>query len=165
MIMALTTHVVQSGENYLYVFKGARSAPNPGWPPILASAARGCADPDAAQPPPVTGRAFRVTVRAWAPLAALRPSGPRRRRRASRPRSPPHRLGAATVSAKRASCKSGPSSRRSSVKPGKIPVKSASCARVLRMTLRATLDCDLPRHSVGAYRKDGYEWEPSCGRR
>ena len=29
MIMALTTHVVQSGENYLYVFKGARSAPGP----------------------------------------------------------------------------------------------------------------------------------------
>jgi len=27
MITVLTTHVVQIGENYLYVFKGARSAP------------------------------------------------------------------------------------------------------------------------------------------
>jgi hypothetical protein len=30
------------------------------------------------------GEALRGTLRAWAPLAALRPSGPRRRRRASR---------------------------------------------------------------------------------
>jgi hypothetical protein len=35
-------------------------------------------------------------LRAWAPPAALRPSGPRRRRRASHPRGPPHRLSAAT---------------------------------------------------------------------
>ena len=35
MIMALTTHVVQSGENYLYVFKGARSAPCRAWPPCM----------------------------------------------------------------------------------------------------------------------------------
>jgi hypothetical protein len=41
-----------------------------------------------------------------------------------------------------------PSSRRSSLEPSKIIVKSASCARVLRMALRATLDCDLPRHMM-----------------
>jgi hypothetical protein len=50
------------------------------------------------------------TVRAWAPLAALRHSVPRRRRSASRPRRPPYPPGAATISAKRASCKSGPPS-------------------------------------------------------
>ena len=57
---------------------------------------------------------------------SIRPSGPRRRRRASCPRGPPHQLGAATTSARRASCKSGPSSRRSSMKPGKITHKGAS---------------------------------------
>jgi hypothetical protein len=36
-----------------------------------------------------------------------------------------------------------PSSRRSSLEPIKITVKSASCAPVLRMALRATLDSDL----------------------
>jgi hypothetical protein len=46
------------------------------------------------------------TLHAWAPPAALRPSGPRRRRRASHPRSPPHRPGAATIS-RHANCKSG----------------------------------------------------------
>ena len=42
------------------------------------------------------------------------------------PRGPPHGLSAATISARRANCKGGPSSRRSSVKPGKITRKSAS---------------------------------------
>ena len=39
-----------------------------------------------AQLPPITGRAFRGRLRAWAPPAALRPSGPRRRRREPSPR-------------------------------------------------------------------------------
>lgn len=45
--------------------------------------------------------------------------------RESSPR-PPHRLSAATISARRASCKSEPSSRRSSMKPGKITHKGTS---------------------------------------
>ncbi len=52
-----------------------------------------------------------------------------------------------------------PSSRRSSLEPIKITVKSApACGlRVLRMVLRATLDCDLDRHTNRAYRVDGQE--------
>jgi hypothetical protein len=73
-------------DNFLYGFKGARSAPGPGWPPILASAATDALTGDAAQLPPVAGRASGGTLR----------------------------------------CKSGPSSRRSSVKLGKITRKSAS---------------------------------------
>jgi hypothetical protein len=107
-------------EKSLYVFKGARSAPDPGWPPILEAPRAGCADRCAAQLSPVARRGpFGGTLRAWAPPAALRPSGPRRRRRASHPRGPPRQLSAATISARRANCKSGPSSRRSSVKPGR----------------------------------------------
>jgi hypothetical protein len=52
-----------------------------------------------------------------------------------------------------------PSSLRSSLEPTKITVKSApACGlRVLRMALRATLDCDLRTAHDRAYRKDGQE--------
>jgi hypothetical protein len=48
-----------------------------------------------------------------------------------------------------------PSSRRSSLEPTKITVKSApACGlRVLRMALRATLDCDLARHMIAPIRR------------
>ena len=71
--------------NISNVFKGARSAPGPAGRRPWAAPREDDADLDAAQLTPVTRRAFRGTLRAWAPPAALRPSGPRRRRRASRP--------------------------------------------------------------------------------
>jgi hypothetical protein len=63
-----------------------------------------------------------------------RPSGPRRRRRASPPRGPPHRFSAATISARRGSRTGGPSSRRSMVKLG-----AKSRAKALRLTCEALL--------------------------
>ncbi len=39
--------------------------------------------------------------------------------------------------------------------PRKITVKCARYARVLRMALRATPDCDLPRQDLGTYQEDG----------
>ena len=100
------------GESFPYVFKGRARRAGPGWPRLLASAARGMALIRARrrcrQSP---GGPFQGTLRAWAPPAALRPSGPRRRRCTSPPRGPPHRLSAMAVSVRRANCKSGPSSR------------------------------------------------------
>jgi hypothetical protein len=55
-----------------------------------------------------------------------RPSGPRRRRRAACSRGPRRRPGAATTSAKHASCKSGHLPALSSVKRGEITRKGAS---------------------------------------
>src|SRR5208282_1679202 len=60
-------------ENSLYGFKGARSAPGPGWQPILAAPREECAERAAAQLPPVTGRPSGDTLSARAPPAALRP--------------------------------------------------------------------------------------------
>jgi len=53
-----------------------------------------------------------------------------------------------------------PSSRHSSLEPTKITVKSAAACglRVLRMALRATLDCDLGTAHDRACREDGQEW-------
>ena len=63
------------------------------------------------------------------PPAALRPSGATAASAAaSRPCSPPHRLSVATISARRANCKSWRSSAASrALKPGKITGKGASC--------------------------------------
>ena len=56
-----------------------------------------------------------------------------------------HRLVAVTP-ADRTHVGYGPSSRRSSLEPGKITFKGTRCARVASaMALRATLDCDLAR--------------------
>ena len=46
------------------------------------------------------------------------------------------------------------SSRRASCRRAKTTVKSAPCGRVLRMALRATLECDLPRQRTGIYQED-----------
>jgi len=46
-----------------------------------------------------------------------------------------------------------PSSRRSRLEPGKITVKSARCARVLRMALGATPDGDLARFTLAPIRR------------
>jgi hypothetical protein len=61
-------------DNFLYVFKGARSAPDPGWSPILVSAKQDALTPDAAQLPPVDRLALnRGAVARLAPPAALWP--------------------------------------------------------------------------------------------
>jgi hypothetical protein len=49
------------------------------------------------------------------------------------------------------------SSRRALCRRAKITVKSAPYGRVLRMALRATPDCDLPRQRSGSYQEDGGE--------
>ena len=68
-------------------------------------------------------------------------------------RSPPSRI-LVTAPARAA----GPSSsRRALCRRAKITVKSAPYGRVLRMALRATPDCDLPRQRSGSYREDGEE--------
>jgi hypothetical protein len=109
----------RSGENLQYSFKGALRAPDAGLVPLLESdVCRMCLLESGATPAD-TGRTLRGAVRAGRRLPLLGPAGPRRRRRASCPRGPRHRLGAATISARRAICKSGPSSRRSSVQPGR----------------------------------------------
>jgi hypothetical protein len=86
----------------------------------------GCADPGAAQFPPVAGQAFRGTLRAWAPPAALRPC--RATAASARESSPrPAALAPHRIDQRRArELQEQPSSRRSSVKPGKITRKSAS---------------------------------------
>ncbi len=88
------------GENFLYVFKGARARSRareragPGWPLLLGKRrARIALIRTRRRSRRSLSGAFRGTSHAWAPPAALRPSGPRRRRRASCPRGPPHRLG------------------------------------------------------------------------
>jgi hypothetical protein len=78
-----------------------------------------------------------------APRAALRPSGPRRRRRAPGPE--PTAAGGPPQSQRPArALQELPSSRRSSIEPRKITIKSAPPARPADGA-SATLDTDLPR--------------------
>ncbi len=89
------------------------------------------------------------------PLARQR-TGAGRCRRAVTPHPPPggpHRYAPRVAAPARAA---GPSSsRRASCRRAKITVKSAPYDRVLRMALRATPDCDLPRQRTGTYQPDG----------
>src|SRR5262249_61305004 len=63
ILVAIFAWVQAAGENFPYVFKGARSAPGPGWPPPLGQRrAQDDADPDAAQLPPVTAQACQGNV-------------------------------------------------------------------------------------------------------
>jgi hypothetical protein len=128
------------GENFPYDFKGAQSAPG------LA----GCRAWQARQVTLSWERCSsrrspaRLSGDRCAPgrrLPLFGPAGPRRRRRATRPRGPLHWLGAATISARRASLQKRPSSRRFSLEPTKITVKSAlACGlRVARDGLRPLL--------------------------
>ena len=77
-------------ENFLYVFKGARSAPGRGWPPIMEAQRAEPADRSTASNRPPPGHRHWGTVTRRAPPADLRPSGPRRRRRALSPRGRPY---------------------------------------------------------------------------
>ncbi len=78
---------------------------------------------------------WQVAVR----LLRLSPGGPRRQ------------APSVTVPARAAGLSS---SRRASCRRAKTTVKSAPCGRVLRMALRATLECDLPRQRTGIYQED-----------
>jgi len=42
-----------------------------------------------------------------------------------------------------------------SLSPGKLTLKGATCGRVLRTTLRAALDRELPRQDLGTYQENG----------
>ena len=113
-------------EYFPYGFKGAQRAPNLGWVALLGKRrARMTLTRTRRGSRRSSGGLGGERCAPGRPPAALRHSVPRRRRRASRPRDPPHQLGTATISARRASCKGGPS-RRFSVKPGKITCKGAS---------------------------------------
>jgi hypothetical protein len=92
--------------------------------------------------------------------SALAPCGARRAAAGALPRAPPV-TGLAAVTARRPRLRGEqPSSQRPSLEPTKITVKSAAACglRVLRMALRATLDCDLPSVQIGASWKDGKAW-------
>jgi hypothetical protein len=110
----------------LYRFKGVRSAPGPDWAPILVSAARRNALTETwrnSRPSP--GRPLGDGARLGAACRSLALRATAASARDMSPR-PPHGLSAATNQRRRASCKSGPSSRRSSVKPGKITRMSSA---------------------------------------
>jgi hypothetical protein len=96
---------------------------------------------------------------------ALAPGGARRLPPERFPGTARHRLAAVTPAEH--ACAERPSSRRSSLEPTKITVKSApACGLcVLRMAFRAAPDCDLGTAHDRAYRKDGLEWRLSRQRR
>ena len=60
-------------ENFLYVFKGARSAPGPAGRCSWEAPREDGTDPSARSSRRSLGRPFGGTLRAWAPPAALRP--------------------------------------------------------------------------------------------
>jgi hypothetical protein len=133
-----TTPVVRCGENFPYVFKGARSAPYRDWPPSMRkrramaalSVKRRCVRPHLA--------GHRGTVTRRASAAFLWPFGPRRRRRALTPRGRPYGLRAATSAVVRGGAKRGHPSGARILKPCVLAVKSARCARVAARSLRAS---------------------------
>jgi hypothetical protein len=88
----------------------------------------------------------------WAPRAALRPFGPRRRRRVPAPASAPQ-LEVATSQRNRAPRTRLPSSRRSSIEPQKTTVKSA--LRASHAMAQAPLLTLIFYGSIGAYRENG----------
>ena len=111
-------------------------------------------DSSAAQLPPGSWSILtREPIARRAPRAALRPSGPRRRRRAPSPGSRPSQLGAATSQRKRAVCKSCHPPGAPVLSRGRSPSR-ARLRRVLRMA-QAPLLTLIFHGSFGAYRKDG----------
>ncbi len=134
---------------FFTVIKGARSAPGRGWPPILVGATRvERADSRAAHHLPADGLALnRGTWRApGRRLPLFGPAGPRRRRRAAGPRGPTARAGPRKrVSAGARCCKWCHPSGAPILKPRKIVVKSARCARVAARSLRDPGPRVLPR--------------------
>jgi hypothetical protein len=117
-----------TGENFLYVFKGAHSAPSARWPSILDCAARARADLGGAQRRHGAGLQRRNRL-CPAPPAAL---WPWRATAASAHTCPPrgrlHRLGVVANQRRRACLQEVPSLRRLILKPCKITVKGTPAA-------------------------------------
>ena len=128
------TRVAETGPlTFFTVIKGARGAPGLGWLPFLASPAQVAltrARHSSCRPP---GGLFGGDVAPGRRPPRLGPTGHGGRRRAACPRGPPHRLSPATISARRANCKGGPSSPAPQCEAGQ----------------------DHPEAGFGAYRKDG----------
>jgi hypothetical protein len=113
-------------ENFLYVFKGARSAPGPSRPPIMEAPRAEHADPQhGVEPSGTWSPSPEGAVTRRAPPADLRPSGPRRRRRALSPRGRTTRTSRRRGQRWRASCMRWPSLRRPILKPCVLTVKGA----------------------------------------
>ena len=151
----------RTGEQYLYVFKGtpsARRAVRP-WPgsaqahgsPRECANRRGCR----AAGGRVLGSLAVTRAAAWpaASSAAAHRRGPLPPRRYPAPAADGPRRYAPLVATPARTA--GPSSsRRASCRRAKITVKSAPYGRVLRMALRATLECDLPRQNPAPIKED-----------
>jgi hypothetical protein len=163
-----TTCDVRSGENYLYVFKGARGAPGPDRSPLGAGSAKDRADPGAAHLLLCHGRPFkgkRCALGRRQPL--LGPPGHGGVGTRVIPPQPPHWPGIATISAKR-----DPHER--AILPAlQCEAGARSPARALRVTrddLRSPLRVILPRLGsapVGGRanvenRHPGKPHEPGC---
>jgi hypothetical protein len=156
------------GENFLYVFKGARSAPR-----ALRRVAAHTASAGELAHTARSGRDAPAGTRSIRrrPLAL-----PRQRTAAAAeartPGSSPHRLSAA---ARRACANGAILPARPLLKPSKITVKARLCTQANRYrrrrpgarTREADLDGDLPSFQLGAGRKDGQVWSgpPSVARR
>ena len=154
-----------TGDNFLYVFKGARSAPDPGSPPTLACAAQSHADfgrGAARARSPV--RAGPGTVTRRAPPAALRPL--RATAASARTQSP-----RPTVWADRRNESAlARVLQRVAIPPAPDPEASQDrgqgrASRVAARSLRATLDHESCRGFSGAYRTDGQDRELSPAKR
>ena len=87
----------------------------------------------------------------WAPRAALRPFGPRRRRRAPVPPHRPRSWGVATSQRNHAPRTRSPSSRRLSIEPRKITIKSE--LRASHTMAQAPLLTLIFHGSFGTYRR------------
>lgn len=121
----------------------------------------------APSPPPATRRrtvrhqvaVTGGTVTRRAPPADLRPSGPRRRRRALSPRGRPHEQPARRGQRWRASCPRWPPLRRPILKPCVLTVKGApgGASRAIPSGPWTAP----PQGFSGAYRRDGLDRAPS----
>jgi hypothetical protein len=113
--------------NISNVFKGARSAPTPAgrrsWGKCRARMTLTRTRRSSRRSPAEAFRGNVARLGAASRSKALRATAASAREPSPRPAV---LAGRATISAGRASCKSGPSFRRSSMKPGKIARKSAS---------------------------------------
>jgi hypothetical protein len=96
-----------TGDDFLLLLEGARSALGPAGAAPWQAPRRDDADPGRAQLPPGTRGTSGERCAPGAPPAALRPCRATAASAASRPRGPPHRLSAATINARPRSCKGG----------------------------------------------------------
>src|SRR5579863_3325008 len=142
-------------ENFLYGFKGACGASRAGSPPRRAQARRHPRRTGATARRPGWGREAPRRGRGGSVAASFGrwPCG-RGGCPAPLATDPPWRMPAVSLAGTPADATARPLAL-GILLPRKITVKSAPYGRVLRMALRATLECDLPRQDLGTYRGDG----------